>query len=201
MVGIAVVIVASLAARPKPTIDLGPIDLRPGAVKSATFTAGYKERYAIGLEMNQRTAKRLFPCMADPDAGKAACKGQGPIWPVALSLTLSANGEDVTKSIGMTGGSSGGEYGGQQTYTWLPVYADLRRGVKYRLVARSPADGSALSAARPRLVVEVYRPGFLEELAVEDLAAYFVGGILIIGASVWASAGWLSARRAIKAAA
>jgi hypothetical protein len=186
MVGLAVSIVAASFIRRNPVLDLGSIDLRPGAVRTATFRAGYDEHYAIGLRMDQQAAKRLFPCMADPEwfGGEhgVACRGYGPrAWPVALSFALFANGVDITKSIETSASAAGGEYDGQETYMWQPAFIDLHRGKQYRLLVRSVTDGSAILAARPRLVVKVVTPGFSEGMILQRLAALFIGGLMLVG--------------------
>jgi hypothetical protein len=200
VVGVAIVIVAIAYRNTSWVSDFGPIDLRSGASQSVTFKAGYSELYGIGLQMDQQAAKRLFPCLADPDwfsGRRASCEGGGQrAWPVKLSFMLSADGEDITGDVRADTGDAGGEYGGQDTYTWQPAYVRLQQGKNYRLVVHSVSDGSALSAAHPRLVVGVVTGGgFLEGLMLQHLAALFLAGVLVLAAAVWAAVGRVNSRK------
>jgi len=42
-----------------------PVDLRVDGVQTVEFHAAYSKPYAIGVEMDQQAAARLFPCMVD----------------------------------------------------------------------------------------------------------------------------------------
>ncbi len=198
--GIVLVLVTSLPG-PNPVIDLGPADLRLGANRNASFNAGYDELYAIGLQMDQRVTISLFPCTADPASlslNRAACeRPEVRVWPVALSFALSADGHDISRSIRMSSAAAGGEYSGS-TFTWQPAYVELQRGKEYRLTVHSLRNGSALDPARPRLVMGVVTPGFLEERMLRRMAALVSGAVLVIGGLVWGAARWLPDRRAAK---
>jgi hypothetical protein len=146
--------------------------------------------------MDQRAAKRLSPCMSDPASFSTSnCKGQAA--PVALSFGLWADGEDVTKSIMTPTASAGGEYGGDETFTWEAAFVRLQHGRKYHLSVRVVGDGTILSAAHPRLVVQVATPGFLEMVMLQRLAALAVAIVLILGAIIWAAVGWLKGKATV----
>lgn len=185
--------------RSNPVVDLGPLDLHRGATHKTTFRAGYSELYAIGLQMDQRTVKRLFPCMADTtwySEHRADCEQGGALaWPAQLSFSISSRGEDVSDRIEISRSQAGGQYAGEETYTWQPAFIELRRGDQYTLTVRSLADASAISAAHPRLVAEVVSPGFLEELALKSFAAFVAAIGLLIASAAWFVVGWAKARR------
>ncbi len=63
---LSVCIAAVPILMPAGTIDLGPLDLWR-LVTRVAFDVGYADRYSIGVEMDQRVAKSLFPCTVDPD--------------------------------------------------------------------------------------------------------------------------------------
>ena len=66
LIGLAVVLNVGIALRPNPNIDLGPIDLTPGATAQATFRPEFAEPYAIGVRMDRRIAERLYPLHSVP---------------------------------------------------------------------------------------------------------------------------------------
>jgi len=180
--------------RPSPISDFGLIDLRPGSTRTVKFRAGYSELYAIGLQMDQKIASQLAPNSVDPDKfcnSQQACKA----WPASIAFSLSVNGVDITKSVQPNTATAGGEYGGQETFTWQAAYVDLRRGEDYQLTARSTADGSALASAKPKLVVSVDTPGFYEGLMLQSFGAFILAGVLIICGAIWALVNWLRTRR------
>lgn len=196
VIGVGVAVAVAPYFRPSPVSDLGPIDLRPGAVRTATFKAGYSELYAIGLQMDQKAAKDIAPTSVNPDK---FCSPQQPCkaWPASLSFSLSANGTDITKNIEANTATAGGEYGGQETFTWQAAFVNLQHGKEYHLTARSTADGSALLPAKPRIVVSVVTPGFYEGLMLQSFGAFVLAGVLIVSGAVWALVNWLRSRRRI----
>jgi hypothetical protein len=149
--------------------------------------------------MDQRAAKRLFPCMADTEwysEHKTECAQGGALaWPIALSFSMSRDGKDISRNIEISKAEAGGQYGGDEIYTWQPALVELQRGDKYALTVRTLSDASRLFAAHPRLVVEVVSPGFFEGLALKSFAAFIAALGLLIAAVVWLVVGWINARR------
>jgi hypothetical protein len=194
LIGLAVLLNVLAAFRPNPEIDLGPIDLTPGTTVRAAFEPGYAETYAIGVRMDRRVAERLYPCTVSLEAmEKPYCKNRASSWPVVLSSRISAEGHDLTNEIWPGASLAGGEYDGANTYTWESALVRLVPGRTYHLSVRSIGRASLLGSARPHLVVSAAgAPGLLESLAIEQIAALFVGVLLIAGAAVWAT---ISVRR------
>jgi hypothetical protein len=195
LVGLAVLLNVGIALRPNPEIDLGPIDLKPGATARAIFQAGYAETYAIGVRMDQRVAERLYPCTVSPQAmQKPECKSPASPWPLTLALKLSSGGRDLTGEIERSASLAGGEYEGANAYTWEAAYIRPVPGRTYNLEVRSTGRASSLDLAQPRLVVSaVGAPGLLEGMAIQQVVADIVGVLLIAGAAIWTFA--ISRRR------
>jgi hypothetical protein len=199
---LAVVVTLSWFIRPNSTSDLGPIDLRSGAVQTVRFRAGYSEQYAIGLEMDQQIAKRLFPCMVDGlwfNDHRANCLASTHAWPASLSFTLWADGIDLTGSIDVNTAEAGGQYGGDETYTWQPAFAELQRGKTYKLIVHSLTDGTTLLPARPRLVVAVNTVGFSDQEMLRQLGTFLVASTLALVSAAWAIISRKANRRTGKA--
>jgi hypothetical protein len=199
LIALAIAVAAFPMFRPNGTVDLGPLDLRAGSSREATFSVGYAAPYNIGVEMNQRVAKQLFPCTADPDAFSLhhdiCARPDTKVWPIRLSLRLTANESDVSQTLKPDGSTGGGEYGGSDTYTWSAALTNMRPGIRYRLSFRSLGDGTALLSAKPRLVVSDADPAFGDEQALIALAAYAAATLLTLGALIWLGVGfWLSRR-------
>lgn len=89
LVGLAFLALAIFAFPPNPVIDLGLIDLAPGAIKKATFRVGYAEKYAIGVMMDQTIAAQVYPCTADPELlWQPQCRLTHRTWPVSLAIAI-----------------------------------------------------------------------------------------------------------------
>ncbi|MBX9796991.1 hypothetical protein [Sphingomonas sp.] len=191
LVGLAIALIAGGLLRPSPVIDLGPINLTPGTIVRGTFQPGYAERYAIGIRMDQKVAERLYPCVVSIEAMlRPACERTTSLWPVALSFKLSADGRDISNQIEPDNSTGGGEYEGQETYTWIAAYIRLVPGKTYQLTARSTGHASPLASARPHLVVSAAgAPGLLEGIAIAQIAELLLGAVLIAGSAVWALIG------------
>jgi len=187
LVGLAVLLNLGVALRPKPVIDLGPIDLTPGTTRQATFQPGYAETYAIGVRMNQKAAENLYPCTVSAEAMlRPECKSPASPWPVALRLKASSEGRDLTREIEPAASLAGGEYEGTSTYTWVGAYIRLVPGKTYHLEVRSTGRPSSLYSAQPHLVVSAAgAPGLLECNDIERTAALFVGVLLVASAAIW----------------
>ncbi len=117
------------------------------------------------------------------------CKGRASTWPIALALKLTSGGSDLANQIEIDPAAStgGGEYEGDDVYTWMA--ADLKPvpGKVYQIDARSVGRNSALSAANPHLVVSAAgAPGLLEGIALNQAMALLVGVILVASTSIWA---------------
>ena len=204
LIGLAIVIGSAPQFRPASRVDLGALDLRPGARRAVTVKVPYSEQYDIGVEMDQATVMRLFPCVTDPSKfgpNSGECPNPARLWPLSLSFNLSNDGRDLTKTISASDGNAGGLYVGRETYTWQPAFVGLKGGATYTLTVRSLADGSALAPAHPRLVLDVARAGFDETVLLEDLAAELLAAGLLLVAALWAVISWARSRRAKGAAA
>lgn len=194
VIGLAVLLNVGVAMRPNPAIDLGPIDLTPGATTRATFRPEYAERYSIGVRMNQRMAERIYPCTVSPDAmQRPECKSPALPWPLNLALKISSNGRDLSSEIEPNASLAGGEYEGADTYTWVAAYMHPVPRKTYDLDVRSIGRASSLRVAQPHLIVSAASaPGLLEGNALEQVAARVVGVLLVTGAAIWAA---MSSRR------
>lgn len=172
--------------RPSWIHDFGPIDLEAGATRTVRFKPGYSELYVIGLKMDQLTAKRLYPCTADPGGSREKCEGLDRAdWPAKLSFSLVAEGKDISSDISISKATGGGQYVADKTYTWQAAHVWLQRGVDYALTTRSLSDASRLSPAGPRLVLEVIPAGFLEAQALKQLGAWTLAALLLIATVIW----------------
>lgn len=148
LVAVALLLNLAVALRPSPVIDLGLIDLTPGATTHATFRAAYAESYGIGVRMDRDEAERLFPCTVSVEAMQTSqCKIEFPSWPVALALRASSSGRDVSSEITPTESVAGGEYEGAHAYTWFGAYIRPVPGRTYQLDVRSIGRPSHLQAA------------------------------------------------------
>jgi hypothetical protein len=187
LVGFALLLNVAIALRPNPVIDLGSIDLTPGATARATFRPEYAERYAIGVRMNRRVAEHLYPCTVSTEGMlKPECKNPALRWPVNLSLKISSDGRDLSSEIEPETSLAGGEYEGTDTYTWVAAYMRPVPGTAYHLDVRSMGRASSLGIAQPHLVVSAASaPGLLEGNAIEQAAALVVGVLLVVGAGIW----------------
>lgn len=194
LVGLALLLNVAVALRPNPIIDLGSIDLTPGATARATFRPEYAELYAIGVRMNRRVAERLYPCTVSTEATqKPDCKDPALRWPVNLSLKISSDGRDLSSEIEPETSLAGGEYEGTDIYTWVAAYMRPVPGTTYQLDVRSIGRASSLDVAQPHLVVSAASaPGLLESNAIKQAAALVVGVLLVVGAGIWAA---MSSRR------
>lgn len=153
----------------------------PGAVE---FHAVLDEYYGLEVEMDQATAKRLYPCTADPDRfTDPTCQKQ--TMPVALSFRLLADGKEVQRGTFSAEGVHGGRYGADETFGLDFERTKLKRGHLYRLEARALTDGAALAPARPRLVVEadsIDRMNLMLYRALAGMGAF----VLLLIAGLWA---------------
>lgn len=133
--------------------------------------------------MDQQTAKVLFPCMVDgssPAFGKC-----GPDqFPLALSLALVVKSTEMPIAIGRDSSTAGGRYGGAETFTREVGYAHLSPGKEYQLTILSLADGTALAATNPRLVIEVHSLDLKGEMLMRALAVA-VAAVLGLVAAIW----------------
>lgn len=188
LIGLAVLLNLGAAFSPNPVIDLGPIDLTPGATKRATFQAGYRENYAVGIMMDQKAAERMYPCAVSVEAMQTAeCKSPRSPWPLVLSLNMWSNGRNITDEITPSASLAGGQYLGADTFTWVAADIRLVPGRTYHLDVRSIGLASSLQSARPHLVVSAAgAPGLLESNAIRQIAALFVGVLLLVSAAIWA---------------
>jgi hypothetical protein len=200
---IATLVAAFPILRPRDVIDLGSLDLRQGASRLVSFSVGYSDPFAIGVRIDQVTAKRMFPCMVDPDVfalHSERCNSSNTNWPVRLAFRLTANGTDISREIGSADAGAGGRYDGNDTYTWEAAFVPMRPGVVYQLAVRSLGDGTALRAASPRLVVLDVNPAFGDEQALAALASFAIAAVLLLAAAIWLVIGlWASWRAHAKA--
>ncbi len=198
LVGLAVLLNVGVTFSPNPVIDLGPIDLTPGMTKQAAFQASYSENYAIGVMMDQKTAKRMYPCIVSVEAmQKAQCKGSASTWPVALALKMLSNGSNLTGEIMPSTATAGGEYQGSDTYTWDAANIRLVAGKTYHLNVRSIGFASSLQSAQPHLVVSAAGvPGLLESNSILQIAALFAGILFLAAAAIWSVINARSHRKA-----
>ncbi len=194
LVGLAMILNVAVMLRPNPVIDLGLIDLTPGAAARVTFRPEYAERYAIGVRMDQRVAERLYPCaVSTEDMPKPGCKNPASRWPVTLSLRMSLDGRDLSSEIEPDTSLAGGQYEGADTYTWVAAYIRPIPGQTYYLDVRSIGRATSLGHAKPHLVVSAASaPGLLESNAIEQIAAWVVGFLLLVTAGIWSA---ISSRR------
>lgn len=161
-----------------------PIDLKSGTVQTVEFRAAYDEQYAIGIEMDQQAAKRLFPCMADGSSSSFGHCAENE-FPLSLSLALSANGADLSGRVQRDTSTAGGQYVGHETFTRNVAYVRLSRGNKYRLTVRSEVDGSELAEARPRLLVRVEQLALKGEMVMRATAILLAKALALV-AAIWA---------------
>lgn len=188
LIGLAVLLNLGAALRPNPLIDLGPIDLTPGTRRIATFRPGYAQPYAIGVRMDRKVAEHLYPCMIAPQTTQAPeCKNLASVWPLKLVLKLSSDGHELSNNIDPNRSEAGGEYEGDDTYTWISGYIDLTPNRTYLLDVRSTGRTSLPYSAKPHLVVSAAGAlGLLESNAIKQAAALFVGIMLVASAAIWA---------------
>jgi hypothetical protein len=194
--GFALAAMAVFLLTPKVALNLGPIDLAPGAVRTAAFKVGYSGLYTFGVQMDQAAAKRLAPCLADSDwfpSNLTGCQRPTPHSRPALSFTLAADGKDLTRTVIFTDSGAGGQYGGRETFTWLAASAQLQPGRHYELVVHSLGDGSALAEAHPKLIAEMLAPRF--GVTVQQTALVYFGWLLVLGAVALLADGGISALR------
>ncbi|CAL4868935.1 hypothetical protein MMA231_03224 [Asticcacaulis sp. MM231] len=148
----AAAIAAFVAYNPPPMVAVEiPVELIQGLTHTVDFTAAYDTQYDVAVEMDQKQAKRLFPCTTDPSRFTA-----GPceeVFPVDLNLKLSADRLDVSDLLTPAGTGAGGSYGGNDTYMRVVASVSLQPGRHYRLTWTSLKDGSVLSRAHPKLVI------------------------------------------------
>ena len=138
LVGVALLLNVAVALRPNPVIDLGSIDLTPGATARATFRPEYAERYAIGVRMNQSVAERMYPCTVSTESmQKPECKNPALRWPLKLFLKISSDGRDLSSEIEPDDSLAGGEYEGADTYTWVTAYMRPVPGTTYHFPGQS----------------------------------------------------------------
>ncbi|WP_165185246.1 hypothetical protein [Caulobacter soli] len=188
MVGLAVIFVSD----PPTRVASAPLDLRPGGVTKVVFKAALDEFYDLGVEMDQASAKRLFPCVANIDQLDEPCAGAS--MPVRLSVVLSSDGADLLRRTYSAEGVLGGRYGGQQSFTLGVEGVRLTRGRTYILVVRSLSDAAPLAQARPRLVVDADTIGRIGLTIWRALVEAVALGLALI-AGVWAGVVWLLKRR------
>lgn len=133
--------------------------------------------------MDQQAAKALFPCMVD-GSSPAFGKCRPDEFPLALSLALVAKGTDTPITIGRNSSTAGGTYGGGETFTRDVGYASLSPGKAYELTIRSLADGSALAATNPRLVIEVAALDLKGEMLMRAFAVVAAAALGLV-AAIW----------------
>lgn len=188
---------------PPTTLDFGPIRLKPGDRRTVSFKVGYDETYAIGLQMDQQIAKRLAPCLVDPDETlgftRQFCERAMPSeLPPAFLITLVGDGANLSSTVEPSMAIGGGEYEGK-TYTWEAAYVHLRPGTKYDLTVRLTGDATILAPAKPKLVVMVSTPGFFEGLALKALGSHLLAALLLVVGASWALAGRTRSRKPSRA--
>lgn len=180
----ALVAASAVLFRPDAKAVSVPVDLRAGAVQTIEFRAAYSKSYVIGIEMDQKDAKELFPCMAD-GSSPAFGRCETDEFPLALSLALVADGtDDSIVMIRRDSSTAGGRYGGDETFTRDVGYTELSRGKKYELAIRSLTDGTAPTSTNPRLVIEVH-PLDLKGEALMRALAVVVAAVLGLVAAIW----------------
>ena len=180
----ALIAASALLFKPDARAVSVPVDLRADAVQTIEFRAAYSNSYVIGVEMDQKAAKELFPCMAD-GSSPAFGKCETDEFPLALALALVADGTDEPiMMIGRDNSTAGGRYGGDETFTRDVGYADMSRGKTYQLTIRSLADGTALASTNPRLVIEVHPLDLKGEALMRGLAVV-VAAVLGLVAAIW----------------
>jgi len=182
------------------TLNFGAVQLKPGASRTVSFKVGYDETYTIGLQMDQQVAKRVAPCLVDPDEllgfTRQFCERARPSGlPPAFLITLIGDGANLSSTVKPSLAVGGGEYEGKTTYTWEAAYVHLHPGTNYHLTVRSTGDATILAAAKPKLVVMVSTPGFYDGLALQGLGAYLLAALLLVVGAVWAGAGRTTSRK------
>lgn len=189
MVVAGVIALAAMLFRLEPTALSVPLDLRAGAVQVVEFRTRYAKPYQIGVEMDQKAAQRIVPCMADarsPSFGR--CK-PGEL-PLALSLALIVKGSDAPTVIRGEGSKGGGSATRDETYSMGLGATWLRGGETYQLTIRSLSDATILAPAHPRLIVEldsfvITSDGITRGvLMLAAMALGVIGAILALGVLV-----------------
>ena len=169
-----------------------PVELIRGQTHTVDFTAAYHTQYDIGVEMDKKQAMRLFPCATDPSRfTPGPCE---EVFPVDLNLKLSADGLDVSDLLTPAGTGTGGRYGGNDTYMRVMAFVSLQPGRHYRLTWTSLKDGTALSPAYPKLVVDATSL-VSETNAIRALMLMALAMVLVITGAIWAAILYLRCRK------
>ena len=195
---IAVGFVAAPYSHPSYLHDFGALPLAKGATQTVTFQPGYTASYVVGATMDEKAARRLFPCNVEVGLTKAqgvdCSHNPAPTWPGNPNIVIASLGKSSQTPVFVEPGPPyGGQYSGGD-YTWEMAYLSLKRGETYTLTFQQRADATSLAPARPRLTVDA-TAYVSESLMVEALFEFVAACASLFAAALWLLIGWLIARR------
>jgi len=162
------------------------IDLRANATTLVEFTASNDAQYVVEIEMDQQTAKRLFPCAVDLGVRTYAQETPCPGIPLELEFQWKEDGVAGPRSTYSAIEQRGGSYGGRETYSLSVGYRTLKAGGRYALSVKPTVDATFLLQANPRLVIGVSSLVLKEEM-VSRFLALTLAAVLIVFAAIWAA--------------
>ncbi len=183
LLALAIGLAAILVPEPPVHVASKPLNLQRDGVTAMKFRAVRDEFYGVQVEMDQATARRLFPCVVNVDRSDEHCAGKS--MPVELSVVLSADEDEILRRRYSARNVLGGHYGGTETFALDVDGLRLAPGRSYTLVVRSLADASSLAEARPRVVVEADTIGRMGDAIMRFLALTLAVGVGAI-AGIWA---------------
>ena len=171
-----------------------PMSLSVGSFEYPRFTAGYDDRYSVGVEMDEFLGDVFTGCTAGieypfHDRQLGHCIDSR----LRLNWQLTEGGRLLTQGAFPVTGQSGASYGGNTITVPLGDF-HLTPGHSYVLAVRNNQDVSALLPAHPKIIVAVGNEVPEGDMVMRTLAQFLFVCLGVVGAG-WGLTAWVVYRR------
>ena len=169
-----------------------PIDLKPGMTRSPEFRVDQKTSYLVELEVDRKIPFDELNCLLGESISQKPCAVKSV---VDIQWVLMNGFKEIAS--GTSRNEKGGGYGPTITKTLGRFEGSPR--TPYVLQVTSLMDGSALTPAGPRIVVQVHPMNYKGYFVVAQLMAMLAMGIAVIGGIwllIWAVRAYVVPRKA-----